>query len=85
MFEGPFDDKYKQIGNAVPPLVATRMGEHIVSVLQGKTIADSGVVNGYERDVLSQVGRGFAVTINGIKRRRKAQDTNIKSETREIA
>lgn len=61
------------------------MGEHIVSVLQGKTIADSGVVNGYERDVLSQVGRGFAVTINGIKRRRKAQDTNIKSETREIA
>ncbi|MFL9950134.1 DNA cytosine methyltransferase [Paraburkholderia agricolaris] len=70
MFEGPFDDKYKQIGNAVPPIVAQRMAEHIIrNVLEAKP-GRRKKVNGFEHDVNVPVGPGFAVTINGIKRRR---------------
>lgn len=79
MLEGPFDDKYKQVGNAVPPLIATRMGEHMVRVLLGRDIGTHEAVNGYEHDVISPVGRGFAVTINGIKRRRKVEDANARN------
>jgi DNA (cytosine-5)-methyltransferase 1 len=85
ILEGPFDDKYKQIGNAVPPLVATRMGEHMVRVLQGVVVEAGAVINGYENDVTSPVGRGFAVTINGIKRRRKADDEQARGMIREEA
>lgn len=28
-FEGPFDEKFKQIGNAVSPIFAQRLAEHI--------------------------------------------------------
>jgi len=75
-FEGPFDDKYKQIGNAVPPLVATRLGEHIVRIFLGEDQSDSSA-DGFELDVQAPIGRGFAVTINGIKRRRKADNNKI--------
>jgi DNA (cytosine-5)-methyltransferase 1 len=67
-FEGPFDDKYKQIGNAVPPVVAMHFAEHILMRL--KTGRVSELVNGYEHDVALAVGPGFAITINGIKRKR---------------
>ena len=35
-FEGPFDDKYKQIGNAVSPIFSTRLAGHVLSMLAGK-------------------------------------------------
>jgi len=72
--EGPFDDKYKQIGNAVPPVVATRLGEHMVRVLLGEVSAEEHLSDKYDMDIATSVGRGFAVTINGIKRRRKAEE-----------
>ena len=70
MFEGPFDDKYKLIGNAVPPMFALIMAEHMVKNILIPTDAPDSKVNGYELDVVKPVGPGFAVTINGIKRRR---------------
>lgn len=73
VFEGPFDDKYKQIGNAVAPLVAMHFASHIVRVLMGREIFDGADGMG---DVVSSVGPGFAVTINGIKKRR-AKDVEI--------
>jgi DNA (cytosine-5)-methyltransferase 1 len=69
MFEGPFDDRYKQIGNAVPPLVARRLAEHVLEMLRG---AKAVVSPSDPRDITAPVGPGFAVTINGIKRRRAA-------------
>lgn len=35
-FEGPFDDKYKQIGNAVSPIFSTRLAGHVLTMLAGK-------------------------------------------------
>ncbi|MFB6101190.1 MAG: DNA cytosine methyltransferase [Haloplanus sp.] len=34
-FEGSFDDIANQIGNAVPPLMAQRLGEHLLTVAAG--------------------------------------------------
>jgi len=69
MFEGSFDDKFKQIGNAVPPIVAKQFAEHLIRLLIGmKPLLKISS----EPDIVEPVGPGFAVTINGIKRKRKA-------------
>jgi DNA (cytosine-5)-methyltransferase 1 len=34
-FEGPFDDKFKQIGNAVPPLFSLALASHVATMLAG--------------------------------------------------
>lgn len=39
-FEGPFDDKYKQIGNAVSPIFSTRLAGHVLSMLAGQNHGD---------------------------------------------
>jgi DNA (cytosine-5)-methyltransferase 1 len=36
-FIGPFDDKFKQIGNAVPPLFSLQLAKHIFGLLNGLT------------------------------------------------
>ena len=70
VFEGNFDEKFKQIGNAVPPLVAKQFAEHIVRQLMG---LQTTLQTSSETDVIAPVGPGFAVTINGIKRRREKE------------
>lgn len=40
-FEGPFDDKYKQIGNAVSPIFSTRLAGHVLSMLAGQNQGDA--------------------------------------------
>jgi DNA (cytosine-5)-methyltransferase 1 len=37
VFKGPFDDCYKQIGNAVPPPFSAILAEHISKIFQKKT------------------------------------------------
>lgn len=39
-FEGPFDDKFKQIGNAVSPIFSTRLAGHVLTMLAGQNHAD---------------------------------------------
>jgi DNA (cytosine-5)-methyltransferase 1 len=72
VFSGPFDDGFKQVGNAVSPLVAKKLGSFIASHLTGHK------TNAFTSDTLpmrveSPVGPGFAVKINGIKRRRECR------------
>lgn len=69
VFEGPFDDGFKQVGNAVSPLVATHLGEFIASHLRGASHTFSGGVPPLQ--VTGPIGPGFAVRINGIKKQRE--------------
>lgn len=63
MFEGPFDDRFKQIGNAVPPLAAYRLAAHLA---QGWPASDeAGCMEIDHRPV----GESFSVLIPGIRRR----------------
>lgn len=39
-FEGPFDDKYKQVGNAVSPIFSTALAGHVLSLLAGQNHAE---------------------------------------------
>jgi DNA (cytosine-5)-methyltransferase 1 len=72
VFEGGFDSRYTQIGNAVPPLVARVVAEHMLKILRGGI--DLRAVNATpEHDIVAPVGHGFAVKINGIKRSRGAR------------
>jgi len=72
VFEGNFDEKFKQIGNAVPPLVARFFAEHLVRCMLGLHPA---LAANSAPDVTEPVGPGFAVTINGIKKRRAAKES----------
>lgn len=73
VFEGPFDDKYKQIGNAFPPLVATQFAEFIAAKLLGRPAGADSYDDG-SLEVTGPIGPGFAVTINGIKKKRTRID-----------
>ena len=69
LFSGPFDDGFKQVGNAVSPLVAQRLGEFVAAQLVGQS-TDKWLEGVPPIEVSGAVGPGFAVTINGIKRQR---------------
>jgi DNA (cytosine-5)-methyltransferase 1 len=69
-FSGPFDDGFKQVGNAVSPMVAEYLGNFIGTKLAGASVEQFG--QGVPPiAVATSVGPGFAVTINGIKRKRE--------------
>lgn len=70
IFEGPFDDGFKQVGNAVSPLVARKLGEFIAASLAGAS-TEAYAHGSAPIAVDTAIGPGFAVTINGIKRQRR--------------
>lgn len=66
-FLGPWDDKFKQVGNAVPPLAARAFAQHIAD-----GFPDIRQECG-EFDVTEPIGESFSVQIPGIRRRREQE------------
>jgi DNA (cytosine-5)-methyltransferase 1 len=69
MCEGPFDDKFKQIGNAVPPLAAKYFAEHMLQEYLRIQCSRPAQMN-CNGDITEPIGPGFSILINGIKKRR---------------
>jgi len=61
---GPFDDRFKQVGNAVPPLAARAFADHIAS-----GFPSVGDEVGLFEVADKPVGASFSVLIPGIRRR----------------
>lgn len=73
MFEGTFDSRYLQIGNAVPPLVSKVFAEHILTTLLHDRPANTPDED-TTGDISTPVGPGFAVTIHGLKKKRDRKE-----------
>ncbi len=43
-FQGPFDDKFKQIGNAVPPLFSRVLASHVLRIITNKVKSNDAPV-----------------------------------------
>jgi len=67
-FEGPFDDKYKQVGNAVPPKFSVCLSRHI----HGCLVKDD--VKGLNRTIESPIGNSFSSLISFIKQGRTVDE-----------
>jgi DNA (cytosine-5)-methyltransferase 1 len=63
-FCGPFDDRYKQIGNAVPPLAARVFADHIASGFP-RVATEVGLFEVEDKPI----GASFSVLIPGIRKR----------------
>jgi DNA (cytosine-5)-methyltransferase 1 len=68
-FEGPFDDKFKQIGNAVPPIIAKHIAEHMFAEFC-RIRENNHITVDLSSDIQASIGHGFSILINGIKKRR---------------
>lgn len=63
-FEGPFDDKFKQVGNAVAPTFAQTLAEHIDRAWVGRAATTS-----QEMDVRAPIEKSISSALAGMKRR----------------
>lgn len=68
-FEGPFDDKYKQIGNAVPPLLGKAIAETIDQCWGVASNPENAVV---ENDITAPIGRSISSSIAAWKKRARS-------------
>jgi DNA (cytosine-5)-methyltransferase 1 len=60
-FKGTFDDKFKQIGNAVPPIFSQYLAKHVFKLFLKKK------VNGYNCKITSPISNSFSTLIAQIK------------------
>lgn len=70
MFEGPFDDKFKQIGNAVSPQFSQSLAKHIAVIWHG---AGSGAAE--HDDVVEPITKSISSSLAAMKRRLRKGDT----------
>jgi DNA (cytosine-5)-methyltransferase 1 len=76
IFEGPFDDKYKQIGNAVPPLLAKAIAENIDRHWVRASAPAAGMLSG---DINEPIGRSISSSIAAWKKRARNNVTQAEA------
>lgn len=69
MFEGPFDDKFKQIGNAVSPQFSKALALHIAEVWFG-----AGSDNSPIDDITGPITKSISSSLAAMKRRLRLED-----------
>lgn len=67
-FDGPFDDKFKQVGNAVSPIFSEALALHIDSEWC-KDHSTASALESLQDDVAAPFQKSFSSAIAGIKRR----------------
>lgn len=70
-FEGPFDDKFKQIGNAVSPRFAEAVAVH----LDREWLADHETFVDTEGDVREPIRKSISSSLASLKRRMRTGDS----------
>lgn len=70
-FEGPFDDKFKQIGNAVSPVFSSVVAQHIDAIWNENHDAALSAAE-LEGDITGPFTKSFSSSIAAIKRRQRA-------------
>lgn len=73
VFEGPFDDKFKQIGNAVPPIFSVFLSVHIAAMLKGIYRDKENNIT----HITSPIAKSYSGIIADIKKKKK-NNKNIK-------
>ena len=68
MFEGPFDDKYKQIGNAVSPMFSQALANQVDSSWFG---GGTGVAD--DDDVKGPITKSISSSLASMKRKLRKQ------------
>lgn len=66
-FEGPFDDKFLQIGNAVPPIFSSYLAAHILGQWLGQQQAPARILQ-FRSDVTTPTSNSFSSGIAGRKK-----------------
>lgn len=61
VFSGPFDDKFKQIGNAVPPLFSAHLASHVYSMLMGLNHGKEEDITTFKKPVAKSYSRMIAM------------------------
>jgi DNA (cytosine-5)-methyltransferase 1 len=64
LFEGSLDEKFRQIGNAVPPQFAAALASHIARELFFSDVKEKD----FQKGLLESVGNSFSRMIPGLKR-----------------
>jgi DNA (cytosine-5)-methyltransferase 1 len=68
IFCGPFDDKFKQIGNAVPPPLSAGLASHLAKIIDGRRH------NGDPGRISEPVAKSFSSVIAAIKMARNREN-----------
>lgn len=66
---GPFDDKFKQIGNAVPPIFSQQLASHLASIITRRQVGGRGI----NTFVVAPVAKSYSGVIAGMKTNRSRQ------------
>jgi DNA (cytosine-5)-methyltransferase 1 len=73
LFEGPFDDKFKQIGNSVSPMFAKAIAKHIAK----EWMKESAERPEFSGDITKPIVKSISSALAAIKRKAKHLDVSV--------